>query len=165
MRLIHAIVILCLPLWLTACGKPAEFGVTDPNRAALVIRNTSSFGVVAVELRSGTSDGNLAIDTDKVREGVYSLPAGHYVMIVRYSDGGPVSEARGSLESMFEVEAGDTIQFTLEGGDLHPPGTDGIRFRPPLLTQESPQTNFWLAIGIGAFFLLWFAMKLAGKAQ
>jgi hypothetical protein len=73
-------------------------------------------------------------------------------MIVKYSDGGPISEARGALESTFEVAAGDTIQFTLEGGDLHPPGTDGIRFRPPLLTQESPQTDFWLAIAIVSIF-------------
>lgn len=134
---------LCLAALAAAgCGvvrSAAEYGVSDPSRAALVIVDGSSdFQVVSVTLRSTSTEWARGLGGNRDgAERVHEIDPGEYELTVRYSAQDWRGYAAGDLETTFSVSAGEAVRYVLEGGDLNPgPGEGGWFYRPPHLARR-----------------------------
>jgi hypothetical protein len=130
-------------LYIPPVQRAATYGVTDKNKSALVIHNsTGEFYILSVDVKGGTADKF----TDLIYNGEfksYTLAPGAYSLTVRYSDHSSLSNL-GFMEQYvdgvkladFSVKKGRAAIFSLRGGDVR-----GVFYDPPVLENNSYALN------------------------
>ena len=114
--------------------RAETYGITDKDKAALVIQNnTSHFFVLDLKL-----DGELISDKvimAKGTQGVVAIPGGQHELVIHYSDRINLSNipsfefyVSSILKENFYVAVGRAAVYSLEGGDAQ-----GMFFTPPKL--------------------------------
>lgn len=128
--------ITSLPPYLA--GRASNYGVTEPGKSALVIKNkTTDFYILDVSI---SGDGNLEWHqlVSKGAQRVFAIDPGKYTVSVHYSDKPDLSNlsfmtwyVSANKQAEFEVKKGRSVVFVLQGGD-----TMGMMYDPPDLITE-----------------------------
>ena len=115
--------------------RASTYGITDKEKSALVIQNTSYFNILDVIITGdATTQWNELVTAQKV----YTISPGKYTVSIHYSDHTSLDNL-GFMEwyvssiasSDFEVAKGRAVVFILEGGH-----SSGMMYDPPDLVKK-----------------------------
>lgn len=128
--------ITSLPPYLA--GRASNYGVTEPGKSALVIKNkTTDFYILDVSITGDTNqEWHQLVSKDAQR--VFAIDPGKYTISVHYSDKPDLSDLDfitwyvSSYKYVdLEIKKGRSAVFVLQGGD-----TMGMMYEPPDLIAE-----------------------------
>lgn len=139
--LICASIILAGMLIVPENQQAATYGVTDKEKAALVIENRSSdFYILDLKV-SGAHEQEFDVLITNGQQRTFEIPPGAYSLSVHYADRPSLDDlpfmtwyVSALKKAEFEVRAGRAARFRLEGGH-----TSGMMYDPPDLVDVTTE--------------------------